>query len=212
MDVFIGIDPSLNSTGLCFLYYDGDKKIKEYFAITKPEKLTKKEKTAQDEYLFFDYHLYKKKDLKNIEDNNVKELLKTSNYLHNAYQIREIIKQNTHRDDHVYFVQESISYGSSMRTKSVFDLAGLNYVLRFILIDLQTRFYDYTAKMAFIPPTQIKKFASGSGNCNKETMVNAFKILYPDFNLPKIDDICDAYYMALYAKYLKDTNSEVYDE
>lgn len=211
MDVFVGIDPSLNSTGLCFLYYDGDKKIKEYFAITKPDKLTKKEKLAQEKYLFFDYFIYPKIDLKNIEDNNVKEYNKTINYLTNANEIKNIIKENTKSTDNVYFVQEAVSYGSSMRTKSVFDLAGLNFVLRYILSNLQSRFYHYNIKMAFIPPTQIKKFASGSGNCNKETMVNTFKLLYPDFDLPKIDDICDAYYMALYAKYLKDTNSEIYE-
>lgn len=211
MDVYIGIDPSLNSTGLCFLYYDGDEKLKEYFAITKPNKLTKKEKEFDDKYLFFDYWVYDKDDLKDIEDNITKELIKTNNYIRNADKIIEIIKQNTNQNDTVYIVQEAISYGSSMRTKSVFDLAGLNYILRYILIYLKSRYYNYDTKIAFIPPTQIKKFATGSGNCSKDTIINAFKIIYPNFDLPKIDDICDAYYMALYAKYLKDTDSEVYE-
>jgi hypothetical protein len=35
-------------------------------------------------------------------------------------------------------------------------------------------------------------------------MISLFKILYPDFDLPKLDDICDAYFMASYAKYLYD--------
>ena len=42
MDVFVGIDPSLNSTGLCILKYDNEEKISEYFAIIKPDKLSKK--------------------------------------------------------------------------------------------------------------------------------------------------------------------------
>ena len=34
----------------------------------------------------------------------------------------------------VNVVIEGISYGSSIRTKSVFDLAGLNYMIRYKLI------------------------------------------------------------------------------
>ena len=210
MDVFIGIDPSLNSSGICILKYDGDKKIKEYFGITKPNKLTKKEQEAQDKYLFFDYHIYTKKELKDIEDTHVKEIEKTLNYLRNANTIIDIIRKNTVHEDNVYVVQEGISYGSSIRTKSVFDLAGLNYVLRLQLARLGQRRFNNGIYAAFIPPTEIKKFATGSGNCKKEIICNQFKMLYPKFDLPKIDDVCDAYYMALYAKYMKDNDYECF--
>ena len=67
MIVFIGVDPSINSTGLCIQFWEDNIKIKEYFAIIKPDKLTKKEQLAQDEYLFFDYVLYKRYDLKQFD-------------------------------------------------------------------------------------------------------------------------------------------------
>lgn len=211
MDVFIGIDPSLNSTGICILKYDENgNKIKEYFGITKPNKLTKKEQESQDKYLFFDYHIYDKKELKDIEDTHIKEVEKTINYFNNASSTIKIITENTDRYDDVYVVQEGISYGSSIRTKSVFDLAGLNYILRLQLARLGKHKFDKGLNAAFIPPTEIKKFATGCGNCKKEVMINQFKMLYPNFELPKIDDICDAYYMALYAKYMKDNDYEIY--
>ena len=98
----------------------------------------------------------------------------------------------------IYIVHEGVSYGSTIRTNSVFDLAGLNYMIRERFIK-RDNFH-----LTIATPSEIKKFASGNGNCNKEVMINLFKILYPNFNLPKIDDICDAYFMASYAKYLHD--------
>lgn len=212
MDVFIGIDPSLNSTGVCLLYYGNNEKIKEYFAITKPNSLNKKEQEAQEKYLNFDYHIYEKFDLSKIEDNHIKEIKKTSNYIKNAQKIYSIISENTNYEDNIYLVLEGISYGSSIRTKSVFDLAGLNYMIRFLLFRLSGVKYDNLIHGAFIPPTEIKKFATGKGNANKAKIIEEFKKIYPDFNLPKLDDICDAYFMAAYAKYMKDNDYEIFKD
>lgn len=203
MDVFVGIDPSLNSTGLCILKYDNEEKVSEYFVIIKPDKLSKKELIAQDKYLFFDYVLYDKIDLKEFEDNNHKhEYYKTQNFISALNKIIDIIKENTSPNDKVFILQEGISYGSTLRTKSVFDLAGLNYMIRDRIIKLlSNRYLDSNYIIA--TPQNIKKYASGAGNCKKDIMINLFKVLYPDFDLPKIDDICDAYFMASYARYLK---------
>ena len=43
MRVYVGIDPSINSTGICIMRYDGDKLCKTRFFIVKPNKLTRKE-------------------------------------------------------------------------------------------------------------------------------------------------------------------------
>ena len=71
MEIFVGIDPSLNSTGICMLFYEEDKLVKDMYYIIKPNKLTKKEQSIQDTLINFDYILYEKTDLDIYKDNNV---------------------------------------------------------------------------------------------------------------------------------------------
>ena len=199
MNVFVGIDPSLNSTGICMQFYEDDNFVKDMYYIVKPNKLTKKEQKAQDELLNFDYCLYEKNDLSIYNNNNLfQEYWKTINMLNIVRKIKECIYDNIKgRNNYkLYIVQEGISYGSSIRTKSIFDLAGLNYMIR-------NEFIEKENIVFFIaPPTNIKKFATGIGNCKKELIISLFKIVEPELDkwLPKVDDIADAYYMALYAK------------
>ena len=113
-------------------------------------------------------------------------------------KIKECIYDNIQGREHyiLYMVQEGISYGSSIRTKSVFDLAGLNYMIRKEFINKEDiRFF-------ISPPTHIKKFATGIGNCKKEQVIELFKMIQPNLskNIPKVDDIADAYFMAKYAR------------
>ena len=49
-------------------------------------------------------------------------------------------------------------------------------------------------------PGEIKKFATGNGNANKELISSCFKMIYPELDLPKLDDIADAYFMSMFAK------------
>lgn len=199
MVVFMGVDPSINSSGICIQFWEDNSKVKEYFAIVKPDKLTKKEQKAHDAYLFFDYVLYEKHDLSKYEDNHEHEHYKTLNMIAVLDKIIETVKDNVaDKNVEIYVVQEGVSYGSTLKTKSVFDLAGLNFMIR-------ERFLkDDRFHLTIATPSEIKKYSSGNGNCKKEVMMDLFKILYPDFNLPKLDDICDAYFMASYAKYLYD--------
>ncbi len=201
MNVFVGIDPSLNSTGICMQFYEDDNFVKDMYYIVKPNKLTKKEQKAQDELLNFDYCLYEKNDLSIYNNNNLfQEYWKTINMLNIVRKIKECIYDNIKgRNNYkLYIVQEGISYGSSIRTKSVFDLAGLNYLIR-------NEFIEAPNVLFFIsPPTHIKKFATGMGNCKKEQIIELFKATHQEISdvLPKVDDIADAYYMSLYAKHL----------
>ena len=206
MNIYIGIDPSMNSTGLCIQFWeDKDTFVKEYFAIIKPGKLTKKEQLAQEKYLFFDYILFDKYDLKIYENNHEHEYYKTMNMINTLDKIIETIKENIYENSNIFVVQEGISYGSTLRTKSVFDLAGLNFMIRDRFIRLAKNL-DTNFKLTIATPSEIKKWSSGNGNCKKEVMIDMFMNIYPDFNLPKIDDICDAYFMASYGKYLHDNN------
>ena len=100
-----------------------------------------------------------------------------------------------------FIIMEGISYGSSIRTKSVFDLAGLNYLIRYKLIKVFNH-----SKFTIVPPSELKKFTTGRGNANKENIVELFKIIYPELNIPKLDDVADAYFMSNYAKYLYQYN------
>ena len=133
MEIYIGIDPSLNSTGLCLQFYEDDQFVKDLYYIIKPNKLTKKEKAAQDKLINFDYALYEKMDLDIYKDNNLfSEYWKTVNMINIVKTIKHCIYDNVQGRNNVklYIVQEGISYGSSIRTKSIFDLAGLNYMIR----------------------------------------------------------------------------------
>lgn len=208
MEIFVGIDPSLNSTGLCLQFYEDNKMVKDIFYIIKPNKLTKREQVAQDTLINFDYVLYNKIDLNMYKDNNLfYEYWKTVNMISIVKKIKECIYDNIQgrKQYKLYIVQEGISYGSSARTKSVFDLAGLNYMIRNEFIEKEN--------IAFFiaPPTHIKKFATGIGNCKKELIIELFKGVEPKLaeKLPKVDDIADAYYMSKFARQIYiDNNKE----
>lgn len=201
MEIFVGIDPSLNSTGICIQFYEGYQFVKNMYYIVKPNKLTKKEKAAQDKLINFEYALYDKIDLDIYKDNNLfSEYWKTFNMISIVKKIKECINDNIQgrKDYKLYIVQEGISYGSSIRTKSIFDLAGLNYMIRNEFIEKEN------VSFFIVPPTHIKKFATGIGNCKKELIINLFKSIEPELakELPKVDDIADSYYMSKYAREL----------
>ena len=189
------------------MFYEDNVFVKDMYYIVKPNKLTKKEQKVQDTLINFDYALYDKIDLDIYKDNNLfLEYWKTINMISIVKKIKECIYDNIQgRYDYVlYIVQEGISYGSSIRTKSVFDLAGLNYMIRNEFINKEEiRFF-------ISPPTHIKKFATGIGNCKKELIIELFKGINPELSnrLPKVDDIADAYFMAKYARQIYLDNLE----
>lgn len=192
MNVFIGIDPSINSTGLTILKYNNNELVNEKFFIIKPNKLTKKEEKISIRN--FKYLIYNKIDISEYKENNHdSEYYKTINMIEISELIYKTICKNTHKDDNIVISMEGISYGSSIRTKSIFDLAGLNYLIRYLIIK------SGHMKMFICPPQEIKKFASGKGNSLKDILINSFLILYPKYEIiPKLDDLVDSYYMAKY--------------
>lgn len=192
MNFYIGIDPSINSTGLTILKYDDQNLlIDEYFFIIKPDKLTRNEKNISIEN--FQYIIYKKEKYKDL-DNHLSEYYKTLNMINIAENIINIIKTYTTKEDNIYISMEGISYGSSLKTKSIYDLSGLNYLIRYLIIK------NEHMKLIICPPSEIKKFASGLGNANKDILISSFVMLYPSFKvISKLDDLVDSYYMAKYA-------------
>lgn len=211
MNIFVGIDPSINSTGICIRLFDNEgNNVKDKFYIIKGGKLNKKEKKAESENLdIFQYVLYDKIETSESENNHEFEMIKTNNFIKivdEAYNIinNEYRKYDTPEDPiyNIWVCQEGISYGSTLRTKSIFDLAGLNYMLRM-------RFIRANNDINYIiaTPGEVKKYATGAGNANKDLMECVFRAHYPNLNLPKIDDIADAFFMSSYAKYIYDNKS-----
>jgi len=104
----------------------------------------------------------------------------------------------THNVNKVFL--EGYSYGS---TGKVFHIAENTAVLKYLMWDEELEF-------EIIPPTVIKKFATGKGNANKEKMYEAFDTENPGVNLrswltPRssntispVSDIVDAYFIAKY--------------
>ena len=196
MNVFIGIDPSINSTGMTIRTDTGFCR----FFIIKGDKLTKKEKNApSDNSEIFEYCLYQKENVKDTNNAHERELAKAHNLSTIADTIYNIIEELLHQlrktgtIDSVTICMEGISYGS-IHSAAVMDLAGLNYLIR-------DRLHHHTivGTLLVTPPAEVKRFYTGSGNANKQLMISTFKGSFPDFDLPKLDDICDSEAMAKYA-------------
>ena len=197
MNVFIGIDPSINSTGMAIRTDTGYCR----FFIIKGDKLTKKEKNAQlDNSEIFEYCLYQKENVKDTNNAHERELAKAHNLSTIADTIYNIIEEllqqfrKTSSIDSVTICMEGISYGS-IHSAAVMDLAGLNYLIR-------DRLHHHTVvgTLLVTPPAEVKRFYTGAGNANKQLMISTFKGSFPDFELPKLDDICDSEAMAKYAR------------
>lgn len=204
MNVFIGIDPSINSTGMAIRTDTGFCR----FFIIKGDKLTKKEKNAQsDNSEIFEYCLYQKENVKDTSNAHERELAKAHNLSTIADTIYNIIEEllqqfrKTSSIDSVTICMEGISYGS-IHSAAVMDLAGLNYLIR-------DRLHHHTVvgTLLVTPPAEIKKFFTGDGTAKKLVIINCFKQLYPNFNLPKMDDIADSYSMSKYAQKIYEENN-----
>lgn len=205
VNIFIGIDQSINSTGVTVQIDGIDNKY--FYIISGNAKLTAKEQKAQNTYNNFKYVLYDKHDPKSGKDNHESEIIKTHNLINISRTIIGIISYYVKQFDNcnVYVCMEGISYQSA-QTKSIMDLAGLNYIIRYDLL----RYFEsspegidkvYKYEIIVATPGEIKKFASGNGSAKKDVMIKLFESIFPNLYLiPKIDDIADSYWMSEYVK------------
>lgn len=205
--LYVGIDPSINSTGITIARYENNVEVEIKFYIIKNGKLTKRESAANDSIDNFEYIIYNKIDLTQFkDDNHVFEYYKTKNMVEVVNTIYDLILNEVKKYSAIVnVVIEGISYGSSIRTKSIFDLAGLNYMIRYKLItgDIQH------LNLSIATPSNIKKYATGKGNANKESIMTIFKYIFPEMqNIPKLDDIADSYFMAMFSRDIECKNIE----
>ena len=178
--ITIGIDQSINSTGICV--YDGVENI--YYNVVS--KLTKQQKKFIESPTF-DLSIIKYEKSEPGESYITKEVAKTKNIYNISKIIENIIKYYSPQQ----IVLEGVSYSSN---GSVVDLAGLNYVIRMLAM-------KYNAEIIVIPPTTLKKSAISNGQATKDMMVDAWKRIENIDNIQiKIDDLADAYFLAHYEK------------
>lgn len=205
--LYVGIDPSINSTGITIARYENNVEAEIKFYIIKNGKLTKRESAANDSIDNFEYIIYNKIDLTQFkDDNHVFEYYKTKNMVEVVNTIYDLILNEVKKYTSVVnVVIEGISYGSSIRTKSIFDLAGLNYMIRYKLITSDIQHLN----LSIATPSNIKKYATGKGNANKESIMTIFKYIFPEMqNIPKLDDIADSYFMAMFSRDIECKNTE----
>lgn len=196
-ELYVGIDPSINSTGITINIWEDNSLFTEVFYIIKPNKLTRKEQkvTEDDDLKAVIYSTYEKIDTKDADDSHKLELIKTKNLLNIVNVISHIITVYSKHCDKIYVGMEGLSYGSSARTRSIYELAGLNYLIR---NELMTK---HMCKLYILPPTEVKKFATGIGNCSKDAVINVFSSIFPHLlKIPKIDDIADSWFICNYVR------------
>ena len=204
-NIYVGIDPSVNSTGVCIsVYDDNDNLLEEKFYIVKPDKLTKKEDAAEMRHIDMLAYLIYDKEPTTTDNNADNERNKAINFMQIVEKVRQVIFQTDYRYyrmNRIYICQEGISYGSSTRTKSIFDLSGLNFMFREMVINSSK---GRSVHLIVATPGEIKKFATGIGNCKKEMNIDLFKLVEPELaeKIPKADDIADAYYMSKFARHI----------
>ena len=198
MNLYIGIDQSINSTGICIKLYDDKILVKKHFYIIT-NKVTKKALTYSETLDNFDYIFYDKKEKSDAKDNNEFEQNKLFNNILITDNILDVIKTNISSPfDKIYIAMEGISYQSG-QTKSLLDLSGLSTLIRYRIYRFFQSHQDNVGELKIFTPAEIKKFASGNGNCSKDVMISLFKTAYKDIaQLPKIDDIADAYWICTY--------------
>lgn len=185
-NIKIGIDPSINSTGICVNF--GEYNF--YYIISS--KMTKK--MSEFKHSNITYLPYNKLDTKNGEYSD-KENAKFSNICNICDRIYDII--SSIGCDNIEVYMEGVSYGS-IGSAALVDLCFLNSAIRMTLKKMGIKF-------TIVSPTSLKKFACSNGQADKEVMIDAWKRL--DKNISnitniKIDDLADSYFLSCYSKEL----------
>lgn len=187
--ISIGIDQSLSSTGVVVSTPDS---IEFYLISNKPN--TKYHRWAKDN--ISPLRLYTVPSSKKIDMSyRERERDKYDSIKTICNTVKEIFEDIHSRFpfDKVYVYMEGVSFASHL-TSSIVELAGLNFILRDLIICMG---WDFI----IVPPTKLKKFATGNGSADKDLMTNAFVMLNPRFkevkDIPlKVDDIADAYFLS----------------
>lgn len=90
---------------------------------------------------------------------------------------------------------EQLAYGS--RSHRQLQIAYLHYRVRVDLMEWYVKEFKADCPLYVVPPSTLKKFVTGKGNCKKNVML---KCCYQNWEFDTNDDnICDAYCVCRYA-------------
>lgn len=182
----IGIDPSLNSTGIC-INEDGCYSYK--LLSTKPSK--KMLKASEDVESLYIIQIDKEPAVEVDKGSSAKGVLEAINASKNISYIMYYVKLflTLYRPD--YVVIEAPAFNASGR---IIDLSGLNHAIRLECIERKIPFYP-------ISPTSVKMETVGNGQATKEMMIQTWLELFPEFQPlkdMKIDDLADAWALTVF--------------
>lgn len=215
LHIFAGIDPSISSSGVAVWI----KETNFYHLYNIRNKRTKKEEMQMPAagpvdvvmYKYTDPNKYKGKDQRKFE------LVKTINLINITKEIKRILHCTVleHRrgaiNIEMYVCIETNAFRAGARSVSLVDLCGLNFLIRNAVIGLNNEFpCGVDAHLVCATPSEIKKYATGRGDADKELVMFCFSLLRPDiaetYGFMKLDDLADAYFMMNYAHslYIKD--------
>lgn len=178
MPTTIGIDQSLNSTGICV----NENGTYTYYLITATA--TKRFIKAAES--FQSLHV-----IPIPKTPSTKGIVHENNITEHIYIIIKVIKEifNRHKPDLV--ITENIAFAANGR---VIDLAGLGHCIRLTCREMNIPFLS-------IPPTTVKKQSVGLGSATKEMMILTWARIFPQFKPlcdHKVDDLADAYFICEY--------------
>lgn len=185
-NIRIGIDPSINSTGICI--HNMDNGSTKYYIISS--KMTKKMKEFKHPYI--EYLPYDKLEAKDSNYSD-KENKKFSNILSICSKISDILEMLKQPDNTINVHMEGVSYGS-VGSAALVDLSFLNAAIR------MTIHYN-GIPFTIVSPTSLKKFACANGQADKYLMIDAWKRMdknISDIKDLKIDDLADSYFLSCY--------------
>lgn len=186
-NIRVGIDPSINSTGVCI--HNIDDNSTKYYIISS--KMTKKMKEFKHPYIsYFPYDKLEAKDgnysdKENKKFSNIISICSKISYLLGLLKFPPGNKVSVH--------MEGVSYGS-VGSAALVDLSFLNAAIRMTLHHLDIPF-------TIVSPTSLKKFACANGQADKYLMIDAWKRMdknISDITEVKIDDLADSYFLSCY--------------
>lgn len=196
--IHIGIDQSMGFTGVT-VFRPGAPTEHIFYGITH-KKHTKWDKFMKNPPRGFVNRLTVLDFIKEekSDDYAENERIKYNNLINIVTQIRGIFETVARNfpDDVTDVRMEGVSFGSRATT-AIAELSALNYFIRQLCSEFG---FEFT----ILPPTVVKKFATGNGQADKALMTESFLALNPDMRpvheLIKLDDIADSYFMACWSE------------
>lgn len=168
MKTIIGIDLSLNSTGICVLRGNSIDLVSVFKTDNNIEKIF----SRNDHFTLLNgckelKMILKNKELDKSKEYHIREREKIANFVSLANEIKDAIIGSIRAGDDVYIGMEGISFGSP--GNSLIDISMLTGILRSEILKIlgndSGRFFVFS-------PTAIKKFA-GKGNFKKIDMYDS---------------------------------------